>query len=119
HAARYVAAVWALPSICLCENNPYPRSTATTRTPAGESIAARAAAYAIPGVRVDGNDALAVYEAVGAAVARARRGEGPTLLEAVTYRWGGHSMRANLPAYRTKDHERDGMARDPTPRTRH
>src|SRR6266581_2360121 len=85
---------------------------------AGESIAARAAAYAIPGVRVDGNDALAVYEAVGAAVARARRGEGPTLLEAVTYRWGGHSMRANLPEYRTKEEEREWMERDPIARLR-
>src|SRR5205823_12628339 len=85
---------------------------------AGESIAARAAAYAIPGVRVDGNDALAVYEAVGTAVARARRGEGPTLLEAVTYRWGGHSMRANLPEYRTKEEEREWMERDPIARLR-
>src|SRR5213594_1925065 len=108
HEALNLAAVWALPIIFLCENNQYALSTASSRTTAGESIAARAAAYAIPGVRVDGNDALAVYEAVGAAVARARRGEGPTLLEAVTYRWGGHSMRANLPEYRTKEMERDG-----------
>src|SRR5206468_3400277 len=106
------------PIIFLCENNQYALSTATTRTTAGESIAARAAAYAIPGVRVDGNDALAVYEAVGAAVARARRGEGPTLLEAVTYRWGGHSMRANLPEYRTKEEEREWMERDPIARLR-
>jgi len=54
---------------------------------------------------VDGNDLLAVYEAVGEAVARARRGEGPSCVEAVTYRWGGHSMRANLPDYRTKQEE--------------
>src|SRR2546422_583201 len=112
HEALNLAAVWALPIIFLCENNQYALSTASSRTTAGESIAARAAAYAIPGVRVDGNDALAVYEAVGAAVARARRGEGPTLLEAVTYRWGGHSMRANLPEYRTKEEEREWMERD-------
>src|SRR5207253_3252778 len=118
HEALNLAAVWALPIIFLCENNQYALSTATTRTTAGESIAARAAAYAIPGVRVDGNDALAVYEAVGAAVARARRGEGPTLLEAVTYRWGGHSMRANLPEYRTKEEEREWMERDPIARLR-
>src|SRR5256712_4327898 len=116
HGPLNLAAVWALPIIFLCENNRYALSTATTRTTAGESIAARAAAYAIPGVRVDGNDALAVYEAVGAAVARARRGEGPTLLEAVTYRWGGHSMRANLPEYRTKEEEREWMERDPVAR---
>src|SRR2546426_176740 len=118
HEALNLAAVWALPIIFLCENNQYALSTAMTRTTAGESIAARAAAYAIPGVRVDGNDALAVYEAVGAAVARARRGEGPTLLEAVTYRWGGHSMRANLPEYRTKEEEREWMERDPIARLR-
>src|SRR5205814_1842744 len=87
-------------------------STSSKRTIAGESIAARAAAYAIPGVRVDGNDVLAVYEAVNTAVARARAGEGPTLVEALTYRWGGHSMRANLPDYRTKEEEREWMARD-------
>src|SRR2546422_600494 len=118
HEALNLAAVWALPIIFLCENNQYALSTASSRTTAGESIAARAAAYAIPGVRVDGNDALAVYEAVGAAVARARRGEGPTLLEAVTYRWGGHSMRANLPEYRTKEEEREWMERDPIARLR-
>src|SRR5881628_2640364 len=118
HEALNLAAVWALPIIFLCENNQYALSTASSRTTAGESIAARAAAYAIPGVRVDGNDAPAVYEAVGAAVARARRGEGPTLLEAVTYRWGGHSMRANLPEYRTKEEEREWMERDPIARLR-
>src|SRR5437868_1481105 len=70
----------------------------------------------IPGVRVDGNDVRAVYEAVKRAVARARAGDGPTLIEAVTYRWGGHSMRANLPDYRTKDEEREWMEKDPIAR---
>src|SRR5213594_530613 len=116
HEALNLAAVWALPIIFLCENNQYALSTASSRTTAGESIAARAAAYAIPGVRVDGNDVLAVYEAVRTAVARARKGEGPTLVEAVTYRWGGHSMRANLPEYRTKEEELEWMARDPIAR---
>src|SRR5207247_971498 len=110
--------LWAPAVIRQSENNRDALSPAPARTTAGESIAARAAAYAIPGVRVDGNDALAVYEAVGAAVARARRGEGPTLLEAVTYRWGGHSMRANLPEYRTKEEEREWMERDPIARLR-
>src|SRR5205809_1192020 len=118
HEALNLAAVWKLPAIYLCENNQYALSTATARTTAGESIAARAAAYGIPGVRVDGNDVLAVYEAVRTAVARARKGEGPTLVEAVTYRWGGHSMRANLPEYRTKEEEREWMERDPIARFR-
>src|SRR5213595_2303776 len=116
HESLNLAAVWKLPIIYLCENNQYALSTATTRTTAGESIAARAAAYGIPGVRVDGNDVLAVYEAVREAVTRARRGDGPTLAEAVTYRWGGHSMRANLPEYRTKEEELEWMARDPIAR---
>src|SRR2546428_7174159 len=69
-------------------------------------------------VRVDGNDVLAVYEATKTAVARARAGQGPTLIEAVTYRWGGHSMRANLPDYRTKEEEREWMEKDPIARLR-
>jgi 2-oxoisovalerate dehydrogenase E1 component len=118
HESLNLAAVWKLPIIFMCENNQYALSTSSKRTIAGESIAGRAAAYAIPGVRVDGNDALAVYEATKTAVARARAGDGPTLIEAVTYRWGGHSMRANLPDYRTKDEEREWMERDPIARLR-
>lgn len=113
HEAMNLSAVWKLPVIFLCENNQYALSTASRRTTAGESIAGRAHAYGFPGVRVDGNDVLAVYEAVRTAVARARAGDGPSLVEAVTYRWGGHSMRANLPDYRTKDEERAWIDRDP------
>ena len=113
HESMNLAAVWKLPIIFLCENNGYALSTASKRTTAGESIAARANAYGFPGVQVNGNDVLAVYEAARTAVARARAGEGPTLIEAVTYRWGGHSMRANLPDYRTKEEEREWMERDP------
>ncbi|MGH7324411.1 MAG: alpha-ketoacid dehydrogenase subunit alpha/beta [Candidatus Rokuibacteriota bacterium] len=113
HETLNLAAVWKLPFIFLCENNQYALSTASTRTTAGSSIAARATGYGIPGVRIDGNDVLGVHEAALAAVARARAGEGPTLIEAVTYRWGGHSMRANLPQYRTDTEEREWMQRDP------
>ena len=116
HESLNLAAVWKLPIVYLCENNQYALSTASTRTTAGASIAGRAAAYGIPGVRVDGNDVLGVYEAVKTAVARARVGDGPTLIEAVTYRWGGHSMRANLPDYRTKEEEREWMEKDPIAR---
>ena len=119
HEAMNLAAVWALPIVFLCENNQYALSTASKRTTAGPSIAARAAGYDIPGARVDGNDVHAVFEAVSAAVARARRGEGPSLVEAVTYRWGGHSMRANLPDYRTREEEREWMERDPIARLGH
>jgi len=116
HESLNLAAVWKLPIIFLCENNQYALSTSSKRTVAGDSIAGRAAAYAIPGVRVDGNDLGAVYDAVKTAVARARAGAGPTLVEAMTYRWGGHSMRANLPDYRTKEEEREWMQRDPIAR---
>src|SRR5256712_2697340 len=116
HETHNLAEECQLPAINIYENNQYALSTATGRRTAGDSIAARAAAYGIPGVRVDGNDVLAVYETVRTAVARARRGEGPTLVEAVTYRWGGHSMRANLPEYRTKEEEREWMERDPIAR---
>ena len=118
HESLNLAAVWRLPIIFMCENNQYALSTSSKRTIAGDSIASRAAGYGIPGVRVDGNDVLAVHEAAKTAVARARAGEGPTLIEAVTYRWGGHSMRANLPDYRTKDEEREWMERDPIARLR-
>jgi len=116
HETMNLAAVWKLPFIFVCENNKYALSTEQSRTTAGEGVAVRARAYGIPAVRVDGNDLLAVHEAVGEAVARARRGEGPSCVEAVTYRWGGHSMRANLPEYRTKEEELQWMARDPIAR---
>ena len=116
HEAMNLAGVWKLPVIFLCENNHYALSTASTRTTAGDGIAGRARSYGFPGVRVDGNDVLAVYAAVKTAVARARNGQGPSLIEAVTYRWGGHSMRANLPDYRTKEEEREWMERDPIAR---
>ncbi len=116
HEAMNLCAVWMLPMIFLCENNQYALSTSSKRTTAGESIAGRAKAYGFPGVQVNGNDVLAVYAAVRAAVARARAGAGPSLVEAVTYRWGGHSMRANLPDYRTKEEEREWMERDPIAR---
>jgi 2-oxoisovalerate dehydrogenase E1 component len=111
-----LAAVWRLPFIFVCENNKYALSTDQSRTTAGDGPSARAAAYGIPAARVDGNDLVAVHEAVGAAVVRARAGQGPSLVEAVTYRWGGHSMRANLPDYRTKEEEAEWILRDPIAR---
>jgi 2-oxoisovalerate dehydrogenase E1 component len=116
HETMNLAAVWKLPLIFVCENNKYALSTDATRTTAGDGVAARAKAYGISAARVDGNDLVAVHHAVGAAVARARRGEGPSCVEAVTYRWGGHSMRANLPSYRTKEEELEWMEKDPVAR---
>lgn len=118
HEAMNLAAVWKLPLIFFCENNQYGLTTATEAVTAGPSIAARGNAYGTPNARVDGNDMAAVFEAVERAALRARAGEGPTLIEALTYRWDDHSMRANLPAYRTGDEEAEWKTRDPIARLR-
>ncbi|WP_419908193.1 alpha-ketoacid dehydrogenase subunit alpha/beta [Hoeflea sp.] len=118
HEAMNLAAIWKLPLIFFCENNQYGLTTATEAVTAGPSIAARGDAYGVPNQRIDGNDVAAVFEAVERAALRARVGDGPTLIEALTYRWDDHSMRANLPAYRTSDEEADWKARDPVARLR-
>ena len=113
HEALNIAALWRLPVVYLCENNQYGLSATVAESSAVPRLSARAANYGIPGATIDGNDVEAVHAAVREAVDRARRGEGPTLIEAVTYRWGDHSMRGNLPRYRADDEERDWMVRDP------
>ncbi|MDR3651122.1 MAG: thiamine pyrophosphate-dependent enzyme, partial [Acidimicrobiales bacterium] len=90
HEAANLAAVWELPVVFLCQNNGYGEHTAVGDHQRIEHVAQRAAAYGMPGVTVDGNDPVAVYDAVSAAAARARAGEGPTLVEAVTFRLFGH-----------------------------
>jgi TPP-dependent pyruvate/acetoin dehydrogenase alpha subunit len=90
HEALNLAAVWKLPAVYVCENNQYGEFTPLKDATAVAKISQRAAAYDIPGVTVDGNDVEVVYQAALDAVARARRGEGPTLLECMTYRWHGH-----------------------------
>ena len=90
HEAVNLAAVWKLPIVYVCENNQYGEFTPNTEASAVKSIAQRAAAYDIPGVSVDGNDIEAVHAEATKAVARAREGKGPTLLECMTYRWHGH-----------------------------
>ena len=113
HEAMNLAAIWKLPLIFFCENNQYGLTTATADVIAGGGIARRAASYDVPGHRIDGNDAIAVFETVRRAALRARSGDGPTLIEALTYRWGDHSMRANLPSYRSKEEEKTWRLRDP------
>lgn len=90
HEGINLASVWKLPVIFVCENNEYGISLHQSKHQRVADVADRAVAYGIPGVVVDGNDVMAVYEAVGEAVKRARAGEGPTLIEAKTYRWRGH-----------------------------
>jgi TPP-dependent pyruvate/acetoin dehydrogenase alpha subunit len=90
HESLNLAALWKLPVVYVCENNQYAATTPVSRSCANPDIAERAAPYGIPGVAVDGNDALAVLEATVKAVRRARAGEGPTLMEAKTYRVEPH-----------------------------
>ena len=90
HESLNLAGLWKLPVIYVCQNNCYAEFTPTSESTSVKDIAVRAQGYNMPGVIVDGNDVLAVYEVIKTAVARAKRGEGPTLVEAKTYRWEGH-----------------------------
>jgi len=115
HESVNLASVFNLPVIFACENNGYAQSTSVEYAVPVKDIADRAASYAIPGVVVDGMDALAVYEAAGEAIARARAGEGPTLLEMKTYRYHGH-FHADIPhTYRHQEEEDIWLAKDPIP----
>jgi len=113
HEALNLAAVWQLPVLFVCENNLYMEYTPIASVTAVPNPAAdRAAANGLPGQLLDGNDVLVVREAVGAAAARARRGEGPTVIEARTYRHFGHS-RTDPAKYRPADEVEDWLRRDP------
>ncbi len=116
HEAINIAAKWKLPMLYVCENNLYAAGTAASSTLAHSDVAARAAGYGIPGVIVDGNDVLAVYEAAQEAVNRARAGDGPTLIECKTYRSNGHTERKGREDPRPKE-ERDAWSKkDPIDR---
>lgn len=115
HEALNMASIWKLPVIFVCENNKYGMSVSTERSTAVKSIADRAVAYAMPGVSLDGNDFSAVVEAVDTAVARARAGTGPSLIENLTYRTRGHS-RSDRNRYRSKEEIALWTERDPIPR---
>src|SRR3712207_390763 len=107
-----LGAIWKLPVVFVCENNQYAMSLSVKRGFATERISGRAAGYGMPGVTVDGMELDEVHEAASEAVERARRGEGPTLIEAVTYRYLGHSKSdANL--YRTRDEIVQWREQDP------
>ena len=118
HEAMNIAAAWKLPTIFVCQNNLYAEHTAYAKMTAGESIASRAAGYGMPGVRVNGNDPEEMYAASAEAVARARAGEGPTLIEAMTFRFFGHSFGDDDTKYIPKDEKAAAMAADPVPALR-
>lgn len=112
HETLNLAALWRLPVLFVCENNLYGEFTRQDRHQPIRDVADRAAAYAMPGVVVDGNDVLAVRQATATAAARARAGEGPTLIEAKTYRHRGH-FEGDMARYRPKEEVEQWLARDP------
>jgi pyruvate dehydrogenase E1 component alpha subunit len=114
HESLNMASIWKLPVVFFCENNLYGATTPARRVLAVESVAARAAGYAMPGRTVDGQDVEAVYAAVEHAVARARSGDGPSLVEARTYRYGEHAEGVLIPVvYRAPEEVERWKARDP------
>ncbi|MFL6228044.1 MAG: thiamine pyrophosphate-dependent dehydrogenase E1 component subunit alpha, partial [Pyrinomonadaceae bacterium] len=106
HESMNMAAIWSLPVLFVCENNGYAQATPAEYATSVQDVAVRAAAYNMPGVVVDGQDVLAVYDAACAAAERARAGEGPTLIECKTYRYYGHHQSDDTRRYRTEDEER-------------
>ena len=118
HSGMNFAGVFKTPSVFFCRNNGWAISVPTERQTASETFAEKGAAYGVPGVRVDGNDLFAVISVVRDAVARASRGEGPTLIEALTYRMGGHSTNDDPNAYRGSDALQPWADRDPLLRVR-
>jgi acetoin:2,6-dichlorophenolindophenol oxidoreductase subunit alpha len=112
HESLNLAAIWNLPVVFVCENNGYAEATPFTYHCSATDVAARAQGYSIPGVVVDGLDVLAMFEVVGEAVARARRGDGPSLIEAKTYRFYGHEE-GDTATYRTPEEVAAHRERDP------
>ena len=115
HESLNMASIWKLPIVFVCENNHYGISMSQDRHQAIKDIADRGAAYNVPGVAVDGNDPVAVFEAAEEAVARARAGKGPTLIECKTYRQHGH-FEGDPATYKPKEEQAAWMAKDPMPR---
>jgi 2-oxoisovalerate dehydrogenase E1 component alpha subunit len=118
HNGMNFAGVFKTPTVLLCRNNGWAISVPTERQTASEGFAVKGEAYGVPGVRVDGNDLFAVVKVARDAVARAARGEGPTLIEAMTYRISGHSTSDDPKAYRPEHHLEPWKAKDPIARVR-
>jgi pyruvate dehydrogenase E1 component alpha subunit len=118
HEGLNLAATWDLPVLFVCENNLYATEMPFEQATKNTNVASRAAAYNIPGVQVDGNDVFDVYEKAGEAVARARKGEGPTLIECLTYRWYGHHEGDPGTTYRAKEEIARWKANDPVQKLR-
>ena len=113
HAGMNFAGVFKTPTVFFCQNNHWAISLPVERQTASETIAVKAHAYGFEGVRVDGNDILAVYRTTKEAVEKARKGGGPTLIEAVTYRMGPHSSSDDPKRYRSEEELAEWQKRDP------
>ncbi len=118
HVAMNFAGVWKTPTVFLCQNNQWAISVPTDKQTGSETFAQKADAYGFDGIRVDGNDVLALYQASREAVEKARRGEGPTLIEAVTYRMGPHSSSDDPDRYVPSEELEEWGTRDPIDRFR-
>jgi pyruvate dehydrogenase E1 component alpha subunit/2-oxoisovalerate dehydrogenase E1 component alpha subunit len=118
HAAMNFAGVYKPPVVLVCQNNHWSISVPTEKQTASRTIAVKARAYGIPGVRVDGNDVLAVYRVIKEALDRARAGEGPTFVESVTYRMGAHSSSDDPTRYRSNEEVEAWAKKDPLERLR-
>ena len=114
HEALNMASIWKLPVVFVCQNNGYGEHTRYNVATSAARVSDRAASYRMPGVTVDGNDPLAMYAAAREAVERARAGEGPTLLEGMTFRFFGHVF-GDADAYMKKGEKEAAMAKDPVP----
>lgn len=117
HESLNMASLWKLPVIFVCQNNGYAEHTSYARGTAGDRISDRAAGYGMAGITIDGNDPIATYSAAREAVERARRGDGPTLIEALTFRFHGHVF-GDDDAYMDKSQKAAAIAADPVPRLR-
>lgn len=112
HESFNVASLWKLPIVWICENNGFGLSNPVEKHLATDNVSDRASAYGMPGVTVDGNDVLAVYEATKEAVNRARRGDGPSLLEFKTWRWHGH-FEGDPSVYKNPEDQEEWLKKDP------
>lgn len=118
HEALNYASVWQTPVVFLCQNNQYAISIPRVKQTRSATLAQKAIAYDMPGLQVDGNDVLAVYQATKEALDRAKAGEGPTFIEAVTYRLMHHTTADDPTKYRATEEEKDWWTKDPIPRFR-
>ncbi len=118
HNAMNFAAVFKAPCVLVCQNNQWSISVPTARQTITKTIALKARAYGMPGIRVDGNDILAVYKVMGEAMKRAREGDGPSFIEAFTYRMGAHSTSDDPTRYRSNDEVEAWAKKDPLDRLR-